>query len=54
MLRNLYFWEYWIAGIIGAILFIIPIINLLAAPYISIFMVHLVNKKESSGPKADN
>ena len=48
-----YFWEYWLVGIIGSILFILPLINLLTAPYISIVMLHIINKKMESGPLPD-
>ena len=52
-IKNQFFWEYWISGIIGAILFFIPLMNLLAAPYISILMLHILNKGNSEGPLAD-
>lgn len=54
ILKSTFFWEYWIIGIIAAVLFLIPIFNLLVAPYISIFMVHLLNKNLKNGPTADN
>ncbi len=52
-IKNQFFWEYWISGIIGAILFFIPLINLLAAPYISILMLHILNNSNTEGPIAD-
>ncbi len=52
-IKNQFFWEYWISGIVGAMLFFIPLINLLAAPYISEVMLHILNKRDTEGPLAD-
>ena len=52
-IKNQFFWEYWISGIVGAMLFFIPLINLLAAPYISVVMLHILNKRDTEGPLAD-
>lgn len=53
-LRSAFFGEYLISGVMGAILFFIPIINLFAAPYVSILMLHILNRERPLGPMADN
>jgi uncharacterized protein involved in cysteine biosynthesis len=51
--RNNLFWPCWFFGTIGALLFFIPLINLFAAPFITILMLHTLNIKGFNGPIAD-
>ena len=51
--RNNLFWPCWLFGTIGALLFFIPLINLFAAPFITILMLHTLNLKGFNGPIAD-
>ena len=51
--RNTLFWPCWFFGVVGVMLFFIPIINLFAAPLITIFMLHTLNIKGFNGPIAD-
>ena len=51
--RNNLFWPCWFFGTIGALLFFIPIINLFAAPFITILILHTLNIKGFNGPIAD-
>lgn len=50
--KNL-FWPCWLFGTIGALLFFIPLINLFAAPFVTILMLHTLNLKGFNGPIAD-
>jgi len=52
-LRNNLFWPCWLFGIIGALLFFIPIVNLLAAPFVAILILHTINSKGYNGPISD-
>ena len=52
VMNNL-FWPCWFFGTIGALLFFIPLINLFAAPFITILMLHTLNIKGFNGPIAD-
>ena len=51
--RNNLFWPCWFFGTLGALLFFIPLINLFAAPFITILMLHTLNLKGFNGPIAD-
>ncbi len=51
--RNNLFWPCWLFGTIGALLFFIPLINLFAAPFVTILMLHTLNLKGFNGPIAD-
>ena len=51
--RNNLLWPCWFFGTIGALLFFIPLINLFAAPFITILMLHTLNIKGFNGPIAD-
>jgi uncharacterized protein involved in cysteine biosynthesis len=51
--RNNLFWPCWFFGTLGAILFFIPLINLFAAPFITILILHTINLKGFNGPIAD-
>ena len=51
--RNNLFWPCWFFGTLGALLFFIPMINLIAAPFITILMLHTLNLKGFNGPIAD-
>jgi len=51
--RNNLFWPCWFFGTIGTLLFFIPLINLFAAPFITILMLHTLNIKGFNGPIAD-
>ena len=51
--RNKLFWPCWLFGTIGALLFFIPLINLFAAPFVTILMLHTLNLKGFNGPIAD-
>ena len=51
--RNNLFWPCWFFGTLGALLFFIPLINLFAAPFITILMLHTLNLKGFNGPLAD-
>jgi len=52
-LRNNLFWPCWLFGIIGALLFFIPIVNLFAAPFVAILILHTINSKGYNGPISD-
>ena len=52
-LRNNLFWPCWLFGVIGALLFFIPIINLFAAPLVAILVLHTLNTKGYNGPISD-
>ena len=52
-LRNNLFWPCWFFGIIGALLFFIPIVNLFAAPFVAILLLHTINTKGYNGPMSD-
>jgi len=52
-LRNNLFWPSWFFGIIGAFLFFIPIVNLFAAPFVAILLLHTINTKGYNGPVSD-
>ena len=52
-LRNNLFWPCWFFGIIGAFLFFIPIVNLFAAPFVAILLLHTINTKGYNGPMSD-
>ena len=52
-IRNKLFWPCWFFGTLGALLFFIPLINLFAAPFITILMLHTLNLKGFNGPIAD-
>ena len=51
--RNNLFWPCRLFGTIGALLFFIPLINLFAAPFVTILMLHTLNLKGFNGPIAD-
>ena len=51
--RNNLFWPCWFFGTLGALLFFIPLINLFAAPFITILMLHTLNLQGFNGPIAD-
>ena len=52
-LRNELFWPCWLFGIIGALIFFIPIVNLFAAPFVAILILHTINSKGYNGPISD-
>ena len=52
-LRNELFWPCWLVGIIGALIFFIPIVNLFAAPFVAILILHTINSKGYNGPISD-
>ena len=52
-LRNNLFWPCWFFGTIGALLFFIPIVNLFAAPFVAILLLHTINTKGYNGPMSD-
>ena len=52
-LRNELFWPCWLFGIIGALIFFIPIVNLFAAPFVAILILHTINSKGFNGPISD-
>ena len=52
-LRNEIFWPCWLFGIIGALIFFIPIVNLFAAPFVAILILHTINSKGYNGPISD-
>ena len=52
-LRNELFWPCWLFGIIGALVFFIPIVNLFAAPFVAILILHTINSKGYNGPISD-
>ena len=52
-LRNELFWPCWLFGIIGALIFFIPIVNLFAAPFVAILILHAINSKGYNGPISD-
>ena len=52
-LRNNLFWPCWFFGTIGAFLFFIPIVNLFAAPFVAILLLHTINTKGYNGPMSD-
>ena len=52
-LRNELFWQCWLFGIIGALIFFIPIVNLFAAPFVAILILHTINSKGYNGPISD-
>ena len=51
--RNNLFWPCWFFGTLGALLFFIPLINLFAAPFITILVLHTLNTKGYNGPISD-
>ena len=51
--KNKLFWPCWIFGIISAILFLIPVINLFVPALLTLLMLHIFNKKYNSGPLPD-
>jgi CysZ protein len=53
VLRNNLFWPCWLFGTVGALLFFIPIVNLFAAPFIAILILHTINSRGYNGPIAD-
>lgn len=52
-LRNELFWPCWLFGIIGALIFFIPLVNLFAAPFVAILILHTINSKGYNGPISD-
>ena len=52
-LRNELFWPCWLFGIIGALIFFIPLVNLFAAPFVAILILHTINSKGFNGPISD-
>ena len=52
-LRNELFWQCWLFGIIGALIFFITIVNLFAAPFVAILILHTINSKGYNGPISD-
>ena len=52
-LRNELFWPCWLFVIIGALIFFIPIVNLFAAPFVAILILHTINSKGYNGPISD-
>ena len=52
-LRNELFWPCWLFGIIGSLIFFIPIVNLFAAPFVAILILHTINSKGYNGPISD-
>ena len=52
-LRNELFWPCCLFGIIGALIFFIPIVNLFAAPFVAILILHTINSKGYNGPISD-
>ena len=52
-LRNNLFWPCWFFGTIGALLFFIPIVNLFAAAFVAILLLHTINTKGYNGPMSD-
>ena len=51
--KNKLFWPCLIFGIISAILFLIPVINLFVPALLTLLMLHIFNKKYNSGPLPD-
>ena len=52
-LRNNLFWPCWLFGVIGALIFFVPIINLFAAPFVAILILHTINSNGYNGPISD-
>ena len=52
-IKNNLLFPCWLYGLISAILFLIPIINLFVPAVLTLTMLHLLNKNLSNGPKPD-
>ena len=53
IIKNQLLWPSWLYGILSAILFLIPILNLLVPALLTLLMLHLFNKNFYKGPIPD-
>ena len=52
-IKNQLLWPSWIYGVLSAILFLIPILNLFVPALLTLLMLHLFNKNFYKGPLPD-